>query len=154
MTTNIGASDAEQNQIGFGSQEKSYNDKDLNKFFTPEFRNRLDGIITFNKLSKDDMVKIVNKFLDELRDQVKPKSVRIKTNKDSINWLITNGFDSKLGARPLHRIIDKEIKRDLAKLMLFGELQTGGVLSISVENDKLAFVVTPKVPKIALLTVS
>lgn len=154
MTTNIGASDAEQNQIGFGSQEKSYNDKDLNKFFTPEFRNRLDGIITFNKLSKDDMVKIVNKFLDELREQVKPKSVRIKTNKDSINWLITNGFDSKMGARPLHRIIDKEIKRDLAKLMLFGELQTGGLLAISVENDKLAFVVTPKVPKLALLTVS
>jgi len=149
LTTNAGAASAEKNQIGFGNQEKIYDDADLKKFFTPEFRNRLDGIITFNKLSKDDMVNVVNKFIDELRNQVKQKSIRIKINKDAINWLITNGFDSKMGARPLNRIIDKEIKRDLAKLMLFGDLQSGGVLSITVKNDKLQLQPVAKKFKIA-----
>ena len=92
---------------------------------------------------------VVNKFIDELRNQVKQKSIRIKINKDAINWLITNGFDSKMGARPLNRIIDKEIKRDLAKLMLFGDLQSGGVLSITVKNDKLQLQPVAKKFKIA-----
>ena len=154
MTTNIGASAAEQNQIGFGSQEKVSDDKDLKNFFTPEFRNRLDGILKFNKLSNTDMVKVVGKFINELREQVKSKSVKIKTNKDSVNWLITNGFDNKMGARPLHRIIDKEIKRDLAKMLLFGELQAGGQLDITVKDDKLVLAAIPKTLKLISLTSS
>lgn len=153
LTTNAGAQAAEKNAIGFGSQEKEYSDTDLNKFFTPEFRNRLDGIITFNKLGKDVMVKIVNKFIDEIRTQVKDKGIKIKISKESVNWLIEKGFDNKMGARPLHRIIDKEIKRDLAKMMLFGELKNGGWLTIGVEDNNLKLVPKARVAKVALLTV-
>ena len=151
LTTNAGATDAEKNQIGFGSQSKEYSDKELNKFFTPEFRNRLDGIIKFNKLGKPVMVKIVEKFINELREQVKEKGIRIKIDKDATNWLIDKGFDAKMGARPLHRIIDKEIKRDLAKMMLFGDLKNGGWLTITTDEDKIVLVAKPKTPKIPLL---
>jgi ATP-dependent Clp protease ATP-binding subunit ClpA len=153
LTTNAGAESAEKNAIGFGAQEKDYSDADLKKFLTPEFRNRLDGIITFNKLARETITKIVIKFVDELRAQVKDKGIKIKIDKESTSWLITKGFDSKMGARPLQRVIDKEIKRDLAKMMLFGDLKNGGVLSITVQDDKLLLVATPKEPKLPLLTV-
>jgi ATP-dependent Clp protease ATP-binding subunit ClpA len=151
LTTNAGAADAEKNTIGFGGQEKDYSDKDLKKFFTPEFRNRLDGIMTFNKLSKDTMSKIVVKFIDELRGQIKDKGIRVKINNEAIDWLIEKGFDPKMGARPLQRVIDKEIKRDLAKMMLFGELRGGGWLTITVVGDKLNLVAKPKAVKVPLL---
>ena len=152
LTTNAGAQSAEKNAIGFGSQEKTYNDEDLKKFLTPEFRNRLDGIITFNKLGKDVMVKVVTKFIDELREQIKDKGVKIKTSKESIEWLVNNGFDAKMGARPLHRLIDKEIKRTLAKMMLFGELKSGGTLSISIKDDKIELTAKPKQVKKQITT--
>jgi len=152
LTTNAGAQEAEKNQIGFGSQQKDYSDKELNKFFTPEFRNRLDGIVTFNKLSKETMVKVVEKFMEELRDQVKEKGIKIKVSKEAIDWLIEKGFDHKMGARPLARVIDKEIKRDLAKMMLFGDLKSGGWLTITVDDDKLVLVSRPKMQKVPLLT--
>ena len=153
LTTNAGAADAEKNVIGFGTQDKDYSDKDLKKFFTPEFRNRLDGIMTFNKLSKETMTKIIVKFMDELRAQVKEKGIKIKLDKESTNWLIAKGFDPKMGARPLQRVIDKEIKRPLAKLMLFGDLKSGGLLNITVNDDKLVLLSTPKEPKVPLLSV-
>lgn len=152
LTTNAGAQSAEKNQIGFGQQAKDYSDADLKKFFTPEFRNRLDGIITFNKLAKETMVKVVEKFIDEVREQVKEKAVRIKINKEATEWLIEQGFDSKMGARPLQRVIDKEIKRDLAKMMLFGDLKNGGWLTITVADNKLQLVAKPKSPKVPLLS--
>ena len=152
LTTNAGAQASEKNNIGFGSQEKAYNDADLKKFLTPEFRNRLDGIITFNKLGKDTMVKVVNKFIDEVRDQVKEKAIRIKVTKEAVNWLVDKGFDPKMGARPLHRVIDKEIKRDLAKMMLFGELKNGGMLTIGIDDDKIVLTSKAKLPKVAKTT--
>jgi len=152
LTTNAGAQDAEKNNIGFGTQEKDHSDKDLKKFFTPEFRNRLDGIITFKKLGKPVMVKIVNKFVDELRNQVKEKGIRIKINNEATEWLLEKGFDAKMGARPLQRVIDKEIKRDLAKMMLFGDLKNGGWLHISVNDSKIMLTAKPKLPKMPLLT--
>jgi ATP-dependent Clp protease ATP-binding subunit ClpA len=142
LTTNAGAQDAEKNTIGFGDQEKTYEDKELKKFFAPEFRNRLDGIVTFNKLAKETMVKIVGKFMDEVKIQVREKGVKLKINQPAIEWLVSKGFDKKMGARPLQRVIDKEIKRPLAKMILFGELQQGGILQISCQDDKL--VLTPK----------
>jgi ATP-dependent Clp protease ATP-binding subunit ClpA len=151
LTTNAGAQSAEKNAIGFGSQEKDYSDADLKKFLTPEFRNRLDGVVTFNKLAKETMVKIVNKFIEELRDQVKDKGIKVKINKDGIEWLINKGFDTKMGARPLQRVIDKEIKRDLAKMMLFGALKNGGTATVTIDNDKLVLVAIPKEPKVPLL---
>jgi ATP-dependent Clp protease ATP-binding subunit ClpA len=153
LTTNAGAQDAEKNTIGFGQQDKDYSDKDLKKFFTPEFRNRLDGVITFNKLGKETMVKVVTKFIDELREQVKDKGVKIKLNKEAIEWLIEKGFDPKMGARPLARVIDKEIKRDLAKMLLFGDLKTGGWLTITVDNNKLVLAAKAKSPKVPLLSI-
>jgi ATP-dependent Clp protease ATP-binding subunit ClpA len=153
LTTNAGAQDAEKNAIGFGSQDKDYSDKDLKKFFTPEFRNRLDGIMTFNKLGKETMIKIVAKFIDELKEQVKDKAIRIKINKDAIEYLIEKGFDPKMGARPLQRVIDKEIKRPLAKLMLFSDLKNGGWATISRDGNQLMIVSKGKEPKnIPLLT--
>ena len=153
LTTNAGAQAAEKNAIGFGAQEKDYSDTDLKKFLTPEFRNRLDAIVTFSKLSKETMVKIVNKFIDELKDQVKDKGIKIKADKEAINWLIDKGFDAKMGARPLQRVIDKDIKRDLAKMMLFGELKNGGWLTISVDDSKLQLIAKPKAPKVPLLSI-
>ena len=152
LTTNAGAQDAEKNAIGFGTQERDYSDRDLKKFLTPEFRNRLDGIITFNRLAKETMVKIVSKFIDELRAQVKEKGIKIKLDKESTNWLVTKGFDPKMGARPLQRVIDKEIKRPLSKLMLFGALKNGGHLAITVKDDGLVLIATPKETKVQLLT--
>jgi ATP-dependent Clp protease ATP-binding subunit ClpA len=153
LTTNAGAESAEKNAIGFGAQEKDYSDKDLKKFLTPEFRNRLDGIVTFNKLAKETMIKIVNKFIDQLKDQVKEKAIRIKIDKDAINWLLEKGFDPKMGARPLQRVIDKEIKRELARLMLFGDLKNGGWLNISVEDNKITLIAKSKIPKTPLLAI-
>ena len=153
LTTNAGANEAEKNAIGFGAQEKDYSDKELKKFFTPEFRNRLDAVITFNKLAKETIVKVIDKFMDELREQVKEKGIRIKIDKDATNWLIDNGYDSKMGARPLQRVIDKEIKRPLAKMMLFGDLRNGGWLTLTVEDNKIMLVAKPKLPKTPLLMV-
>ena len=154
LTTNAGAANAEKNAIGFGAQTKDYSDADLKKFFAPEFRNRLDGVVTFSKLEKETMVKIVNKFVAELKEQVRDKSIKITATVKATDWLIEKGFDPKMGARPLQRVIDKEIKRPLARLMLFGELKNGGSVNITVVNDKLELVSKPKTPRIALLPVS
>jgi ATP-dependent Clp protease ATP-binding subunit ClpA len=148
ITTNAGASDSEKNQIGFGQQEKQYSDEALKKFFAPEFRNRLDGVVTFGKLTKETMIKIVGKFMVEVRDQVKEKGIKIKITDDAIDWLIEKGFDAKMGARPLQRVIDKDIKRPLAKLMLFGDLKGGGLLNISVADGALSLTAKPKTPKV------
>jgi ATP-dependent Clp protease ATP-binding subunit ClpA len=148
LTTNAGAQAAEKNQIGFGKQEKDYDDKDLKKFFAPEFRNRLDAIITFGKLGKDTMYRIVVKFINELKQQVSDKNIRIKINDAAINHLIELGFDNKMGARPLQRVIDKEIKRPLSRMMLFGELKDGGSLTITLEEGKIILTKRVKQPKV------
>lgn len=137
MTTNLGAGDAEKNVIGFGSQDNDYEDKELKKFFAPEFRNRLDGIITFGKLTKETMIKIVGKFLVELKDQVKDKKIKITISDEAIDHLVDKGFDRKMGARPLQRVIDKDIKRSLSRMMLFGELKGGGKVHIDVDNGEI-----------------
>ena len=149
LTTNAGAQDSEKLKIGFGAQEKDYEDKELKKFFSPEFRNRLDAIVTFKKLGKETMVKVVNKFIDELREQVKDKGVRIRINDSAINLLIEKGFDSKMGARPLQRTIDQMIKRPLSKMMLFGDLKDGGNLTITVENGEIKLTKKIKAPKVS-----
>jgi ATP-dependent Clp protease ATP-binding subunit ClpA len=135
MTTNLGAADADRNVIGFGSTSNDYEDKELKKFFAPEFRNRLDGIITFGKLTKETMVKVIGKFLVELKAQVKDKGINISITDEAIDYLVDKGFDSKMGARPLQRVIDKDIKRPLSRQMLFGPLKNGGTVVIDIAND-------------------
>jgi ATP-dependent Clp protease ATP-binding subunit ClpA len=90
------------------------------------------------------MTKVVDKFIDELRAQVKEKSVKIRINKEAINYLIDKGFDPKMGARPLQRVIDKDIKRPLARMMLFGELKNGGTANITLDKDQLMIVAVAK----------
>jgi ATP-dependent Clp protease ATP-binding subunit ClpA len=139
LTTNLGAKDAEKNTIGFGGDDNEhvYEDKALKKFFSPEFRNRLDGVITFNSLGKPVMMKIVGKFLVELKDMVKDKNITITVSDDALDYLVDKGFDPKMGARPLQRVIDKDIKRPLSKQMLFGSLKGGGNVNIDIKDNEL-----------------
>ena len=145
LTTNLGAKDAEKNTIGFTDDfEKDYEDKDLKKFFAPEFRNRLDGVITFGRLSKEVMYKIVGKFLVELKGMVEPKGITIEISNDALDALIEKGFDRKMGARPLQRVIDSEIKRPLSRQMLFGDLKHGGNCKINYIDKEFVIETTTK----------
>jgi ATP-dependent Clp protease ATP-binding subunit ClpA len=138
MTSNLGASDADKNSVGFGNLEKEYDPKDaVNKFFSPEFRNRLDGIIKFGKLDHSTMVKVVNKFIGELNSLVKDRNVHVKPTAEAIEFLIKKGFNNKMGARPLQRTIDEYVKRPLSKEILFGKLVNGGIVEVDVINDAL-----------------
>ena len=147
MTSNLGAADAEKNSVGFGSLERDSDPKDaVNRFFAPEFRNRLDGIIRFGKLDQQTMVKVVKKFIDELNALVKDKNIHVKPNAEAVEFLIKKGFDSKMGARPLQRTIDEMIKKPLSREILFGKLVNGGVVEIGVDNDKLTINVVDILP--------
>tara|TARA_B100000085_G_scaffold285670_1_gene323021 strand:- start:8152 stop:10398 length:2247 start_codon:yes stop_codon:yes gene_type:complete len=138
LTTNLGAQEAEKNAIGFGEElDKDYEDTDFKKYFPPEFRNRLDGIITFGKLDKNTMMKIVGKFLLELKMQVKQKDIAIDITDEALDYLVDKGFNPKMGARPLQRVIDTDIKRPLSKLMLFGELKNGGSVTIDYRKKEI-----------------
>jgi ATP-dependent Clp protease ATP-binding subunit ClpA len=140
LTSNLGASDAEKNAVGFGSQERDGEISNaVNSFFKPEFRNRLDGIIQFGKLEQTTMIKIVKKFIDELNAQIKEKNVHVKPTADAVELLIKKGFNSKMGARPLARAIDEHIKKPLSREILFGKLINGGVVEIDVKNNELTF---------------
>ena len=138
LTTNLGAEQAEKNTIGFSQTlDGDYGDEEFKRFFAPEFRNRLDGVVTFGKLEKPIMLKIVGKFLLELKTMLDDKNVVCQISDDALDHLVENGFDSKMGARPMHRYIDKEIKRPLSKMLLFGDLKDGGILKINVADNKL-----------------
>ena len=140
MTSNLGASDAEKNSVGFGSLEKDGDLKDaVNSFFAPEFRNRLDGTIKFGKLEHTTMIRIIKKFIDELNSLLKDKNVHVKPDTDAVEWLVKKGFDSKMGARPLQRIIDESIKKPLSKEILFGKLVNGGIVELTVKNNAIDF---------------
>ena len=138
LTTNLGAKQAEKNSIGFGDEEEfTYEDTEFKRFFAPEFRNRLDGVITFAKLGKEVMMKIVGKFLLELKNMVIDKNIDITVTDEALDYLVDTGFDPKNGARPLQRVIDKEIKRPLSRQILFGSLKNGGTVNIDFVNDNL-----------------
>ena len=135
LTTNLGAAQTEKNSIGFGSEDNTgYEDEAFKKFFKPEFRNRLDGIMTFGKLDKNTMIKIVGKFLVDLKVMLTDKGVETTISDEAIDFLIDKGFDSKMGARPLQRVIDNDIKTPLSKVLLFGDLKNGGTLHINVKD--------------------
>jgi len=136
MTSNLGAEENERNNIGFGKSERSgEDDKALKKFFPPEFRNRLDAVIKFDKLGKDTMKSVVKKFLQELNTMTMEKDVEVNATDSAVEFLMTKGFDAKLGARPLQRVIDDEIKKPLSKMMLFGELTSGGMVEVGLSDD-------------------
>ena len=147
MTSNLGAADAEKNSVGFGSLERDGDPKDaVNKFFAPEFRNRLDGIVKFGKLDNTTMIKVVKKFIDELNALVKDKNIHVKPSVEAVEFLIAKGFNSKMGARPLQRTIDEFIKKPMSREILFGKLTNGGVVEVVVENDKLKLNIVDVMP--------
>ncbi len=143
MTSNLGARDNEANAIGFGSVKKTgEDDKAVKKFFAPEFRNRLDATIKFTALNMKTVKKIVKKFIGELNTQLKDKGVVITTDAAATTWLAEHGYDEQMGARPLSRLIDNNIKSPLSRRVLFGDLINGGKVVVSIENDELIFKVS------------
>lgn len=145
MTSNLGARDNENNTIGFGDLGKDgEDDKAIKKFFAPEFRNRLDAIIKFHKLGENVVVQIVKKFISELNQQLKDKGIDISVNAEAAKWLAKEGYDSKMGARPLARLIDNKIKSPLSRKVLFGELVNGGKVEIQIKDNDLDFIITAK----------
>jgi len=137
LTSNLGAEEMERANLGFGDQQRSEDDDAVKRFFAPEFRNRLDAIIKFRKLEKDIMKKIVSKFLLELNTMTLEKRVEVNASEEAIEYLVKKGFDDKLGARPLARIIDDEIKKPLSKMILFGELLDGGRVEVTIKDEKI-----------------
>ena len=154
LTTNLGAEQAEKNAIGFNHDvDGEYGDEEFRRFFAPEFRNRLDGVVTFGKLDKPIVLKIVGKFLLELRTMLDEKNVTCEITDEALDHLVDNGFDSKMGARPMQRYIDKHIKRPLSKILLFGDLRNGGSLKIGVKDNELSLITKKqKVENVAEIT--
>jgi len=150
MTSNLGASDNEKNTIGFGDLETTgEDDKAVKKFFAPEFRNRLDAIVKFASLGNETVCEIVKKFIKELNDQLKDKSISIHINDDTVQHLAKKGYDKKMGARPLSRLIDNKIKSPLSRKVLFGELINGGKVYIKLVDGDIEFDIKPFEPKLA-----
>jgi ATP-dependent Clp protease ATP-binding subunit ClpA len=137
LTSNLGAEEMERASLGFGESERTEDDDAMKRFFAPEFRNRLDAVVKFSKLGKDTMKSIVKKFLLELNTMTVEKHVEVNATEEALDYLIEKGFDSKMGARPLSRIIDDEIKKPLSRMILFGDLQEGGRVEVTVKDDKL-----------------
>jgi len=144
MTTNAGASDLAKNAMGFEREAREGDDKEaIERMFTPEFRNRLDAIIPFAPLSTEIVGKVVDKFVMQLEGQLSDRNVTIELSQAARDWLAKRGYDSRMGARPLGRVIQQEIKKPLADHLLFGDLITGGHVAVDVADGKLTFVITP-----------
>lgn len=143
MTSNVGAFEMEKNRIGFGNTAdsnlaKGRSEEAIKRYFTPEFRNRLDAIIPFAPLSKQSIEHVVDKFIIELEQQLEDRHISISLSTEAKNWLAEKGYDPKMGARPMARLIQKHIKQALAEKMLFGELvQHGGHVEVLLKDGEL-----------------
>jgi ATP-dependent Clp protease ATP-binding subunit ClpA len=142
MTSNAGAKDMVKNVIGFGDRDRDAGGKSrdaIGKLFSPEFRNRLDSIITFSALTPAIMQKVVGKFVDELCSQLAKKKVTVTLSAGALDWLASRGYDPLFGARPLARLIQTEIKDVLSDEVLFGRLKRGGCVAVGLKEDHLTF---------------
>ncbi|MEK6626364.1 MAG: AAA family ATPase, partial [Bdellovibrionota bacterium] len=142
MTTNAGAKEMEAGSIGLGSNvgmadhtkdNSNKREQALKNFFSPEFRNRLDGIVFFSKLGEADILSVVDKFLAHVEERLAAKGVNLIVTLDARHYIAKNGFDEKLGARPIERFINDKISRPLSKELLFGRLEKGGAVEISLK---------------------
>lgn len=141
MITNAGVQETQRKSIGLIQQDNSSDAmEEIKKIFTPEFRNRLDGIIWFNHLSTQIIQQVVDKFVVELQAQLDAKGVSLEVSEDARNWLADKGYDKAMGARPMARVIQENLKKPLANELLFGSLVNGG--SVKVELDKSAQTLT------------
>ncbi|MDG2071874.1 MAG: AAA family ATPase, partial [Pseudomonadales bacterium] len=139
MTTNAGAQEMSRSSIGFEEQDNSTDGMEiLKKMFTPEFRNRLDGIIQFDALPKEVIKTVADKFLVEVQAQLDTKKVLLDIDDEARDWLVENGYDKTMGARPMQRLIQSRIKKELAEDILFGPLSNnGGVVRVFVKDGEL-----------------
>lgn len=134
MTTNIGAENISRTSIGFTEQDNSLDNTDaMKRAFTPEFRNRLDGVIQFKPLPTLVIDSVVDKFLTELQAQLDDKKVVLEVDQDARDWLAEKGYDRLMGARPMQRLIQDQLKKPLAEMILFGDLVNGGTVSVSIQ---------------------
>ncbi|MEP9373115.1 ATP-dependent Clp protease ATP-binding subunit ClpA [Mesorhizobium sp. KR1-2] len=137
MTTNAGAADMAKSAIGFGSSKREGDDMEaINRLFSPEFRNRLDAIIPFSSLPVPVVHQVVQKFVMQLEAQLSERGVTFDLSPDSIAWLADKGYDERMGARPLGRVIQEYIKKPLAEEVLFGKLKKGGTVRVTVETKE------------------
>ena len=146
MTTNAGAADAAKAEIGFGRGMKDdEQDAAIKRRFTPEFRNRLDAVVSFSPLSPDDIAKVVDKFVIQLEAQLADRKIEFDLTKGANVWLANKGYDKRYGARPLGRTIQEYIKKPLADEILFGKLKQGGLVKVGVDRKKenLTFKIVP-----------
>ncbi len=140
MTTNAGASELAKNAIGFERESREGEDKEaIERMFTPEFRNRLDAIIPFASLNTEVIGKVVDKFIIQLEAQLSDRNVTIELSQAARDYLASKGYDKTMGARPLGRLIQNEIKKPLAEELLFGKLVSGGLVKIGLKDRKLTF---------------
>jgi ATP-dependent Clp protease ATP-binding subunit ClpA len=138
MTSNVGAEAASRASIGFTEQDHTLDfQSELKKVFTPEFRNRLDAVVQFNRLSSEVMGSVVNKFIYALENSLQDKKVSIELTSAARAWLAKEGYDPFMGARPMGRLVQEKIKQPLAEMLLFGDLQDGGRVIIDIENDTI-----------------
>ena len=143
MTSNAGAADSAKAAIGFGRDRREGEDIEaIERTFTPEFRNRLDAVIAFAPLARETVVHVVEKFVLQLEAQLMDRNVHIELTPEAADWLAEKGYDEKMGARPLGRVIQENIKKPLAEELLFGRLQKGGVVRVKIADDKPAFDIT------------
>jgi ATP-dependent Clp protease ATP-binding subunit ClpA len=137
MTTNAGAAEAQRAAIGFGSSKREGDDVEaINRLFTPEFRNRLDAIIPFGSLPVPVVHQVVQKFVMQLEAQLSERGVTFDLSPEAIAWLADKGYDERMGARPLGRVIQEHIKKPLADEVLFGKLKKGGTVRVGVEKKE------------------
>ncbi|APE01877.1 ATP-dependent Clp protease ATP-binding subunit ClpA [Alteromonas mediterranea] len=140
MTTNAGVQETVRKSIGFKQQDHSHDAlSEINKVFTPEFRNRLDGIIWFNHLDPEIILQVVDKFIIELQAQLDVKGVSLEVTSDARAYMADKGYDKAMGARPMARVIKDDLKKELANELLFGELSKGGNVKVDCVEDKLTF---------------
>ena len=138
MTSNAGAAEQEKSAVGFGRDRREGEDTAaIERTFTPEFRNRLDAVISFAPLPKEVILQVVEKFVLQLEAQLMDRNVTIELTQPAAEWLAERGYDSKMGARPLGRVIQEHIKKPLAEELLFGKLAKGGVVKVGVKDGKI-----------------
>ena len=139
MTSNAGAAEQAKSAIGFGRDRRTGEDTAaIERTFTPEFRNRLDAVISFAPLSREIIIQVVDKFVLQLEAQLMDRHVHIELTPEAANWLAEKGYDDRMGARPLGRVIQEHIKKPLAEELLFGKLTKGGLVRVTVRDDMIA----------------
>lgn len=145
MTTNAGADVLSRSSIGFKEQEHTHDGKQvLEKLFTPEFRNRLDAVVQFKALTPDVIDHVVDKFIDELAEKLLAKNVTLQISDEAKHWLAVNGYDRKMGARPMGRLIQEKLKKPLADELLFGDLSEGGSVFVDLKDEEFKMIFKSK----------